>query len=288
MTFDQAEFDIRCEWGEQGVRHLAPISDAVVIVDVLSFSTAVVVAVGRGALVYPCEKREDSEVQYASSLGAELSGPRGQGRYSLSPASLMNIPAGTRLVLRSPNGSALTLLTGKVPTFAGCLRNAKAVATAAMRCGKRIAVIPAGERWKTDGSLRPAIEDWIGAGGIITHLQGVLSPEARAAVAVYREAKGNLVTVLQQCSSGKELVTMGYENDILMGAVEDADTVAPRRSCEFVGAHASIGALPRGRRDGPRRGCRHAPAHPPSPRRLRAAPARSRSSRDRRTRYSLR
>ena len=26
MTFDQQEFDIRCEWGEQGVAHLAPIS----------------------------------------------------------------------------------------------------------------------------------------------------------------------------------------------------------------------------------------------------------------------
>jgi 2-phosphosulfolactate phosphatase len=228
MTFDQSEFDIRCEWGEQGIRHLAPISDAVIVVDVLSFSTAVVVAVGRGAVVYPYEKRDGSEVQYTSSLGAELSGPRGGGQYSLSPASLMNIPVGTRLVLTSPNGSAQTLLTGEVPTVAGCLRNAKAVATAAMSCGKRIAVIPAGERWKADGSLRPAIEDWIGAGAIISHLQGKLSPEARAAVAAYRDAKGSFETLLQQCSSGKELAAMGYRCDIDMAAVENADAVAPR------------------------------------------------------------
>jgi 2-phosphosulfolactate phosphatase len=34
----RAEFDIRFEWGLQGVLQLAPISDVVIIVDVLSFS----------------------------------------------------------------------------------------------------------------------------------------------------------------------------------------------------------------------------------------------------------
>ena len=38
MTFDQSAFDIRCEWGTNGVRKLAPISDAIIIVDILSFS----------------------------------------------------------------------------------------------------------------------------------------------------------------------------------------------------------------------------------------------------------
>ena len=45
MYFDQAEYDLRCEWGMQGLLALAPDSDAVVIVDVLSFSTAVDIAV---------------------------------------------------------------------------------------------------------------------------------------------------------------------------------------------------------------------------------------------------
>lgn len=31
MTFDQPGFDIRCEWGENGVRHLVPSVDVVVI-----------------------------------------------------------------------------------------------------------------------------------------------------------------------------------------------------------------------------------------------------------------
>ena len=34
MTFDQSGFDVRCEWGENGVRHLAPGADVVVIVAV--------------------------------------------------------------------------------------------------------------------------------------------------------------------------------------------------------------------------------------------------------------
>jgi hypothetical protein len=53
MTFDQAEFDIRCEWGLQGVMTLAPISDVVIIVDVFSFTTCVEIATNQGALIYP-------------------------------------------------------------------------------------------------------------------------------------------------------------------------------------------------------------------------------------------
>ncbi len=53
MFFDQREFDVRCEWGEAGLRQLVANSDAIVIVDVLSFATCVDVVVGNGASVYP-------------------------------------------------------------------------------------------------------------------------------------------------------------------------------------------------------------------------------------------
>lgn len=55
MSVDQAECDIRCEWGQQGVESLAPSSEVVIIVDILSFSTCVDIAVGRGARVFPYE-----------------------------------------------------------------------------------------------------------------------------------------------------------------------------------------------------------------------------------------
>jgi 2-phosphosulfolactate phosphatase len=40
MVFDQQPFDIRCEWGIAGLRHLAESSDAIVIVEVLSLAGA--------------------------------------------------------------------------------------------------------------------------------------------------------------------------------------------------------------------------------------------------------
>ena len=173
MIFDQQEFDIRCEWGEHGIAVLAPISDVMIIVDVLSFSTSVDVAVAQGAMVFPYRWRDDTALAYAVSVGAILADPgRHATMYSLSPESLIGIPNGTRIVLPSPNGSTLTLAAKPTPVLAGCLRNAGAVATVARKSGDKIAVIPAGERWKEDGSLRPAFEDLIGAGAIISHLNG--------------------------------------------------------------------------------------------------------------------
>ena len=57
MFDDQAAYMERFEWGEAGIERLTPISDVVVVVDVLSFGTAVDVAVGRGAIIYPCRWR---------------------------------------------------------------------------------------------------------------------------------------------------------------------------------------------------------------------------------------
>jgi 2-phosphosulfolactate phosphatase len=227
MIFDQAEYDIRCEWGEHGIATLAPISDAIVIVDVLSFSTCVAIAVARGATVFPYRWRDESRIEFARSVRAELAGPRGGGGYSLSPASLMSIPAGARIVLPSPNGSSLTLATGRTSTLAGCLRNAGAVARAAMQCGRTVGVVPAGERWKADHSLRPAIEDLIGAGAVISHLAGTLSPEAQLAMEAFRSVQGGLADALMGCSSGKELIAAGYTDDVRLAAEVHADDCAP-------------------------------------------------------------
>lgn len=227
MIYDQAEFAVRCEWGMPGVEHLAPISDVVIIVDVLSFCTCVDVAVGRGAAVYPFGFRNDSARTYAVVVGAQLASPqRSAGGYTLSPASLLTIPPGTRLVLPSPNGSTLSVGTGNTPTLAGCLRNARTVAAVAHTLGERIAVIPAGERWR-DGSLRPAWEDWVGAGAIIAHLPGARSPEADAARAAYRNALPDLAGALRRCSSGKELIAAGYAADVDLAAALDVSDVAP-------------------------------------------------------------
>lgn len=226
MYFEQNDFEIKCEWGKQGVLQLAPVSDVIVIVDVLSFSTCIEIANSRGAIILPYQWKDDSAKAYARSMGAKLAAKRGNSGYSLSPASLISITEGTRLVLPSPNGSSLSLVTTKVPTLTGCLRNCQAVALAAMNYGRRIAVIPAGEQWR-DRTLRPSFEDFVGAGAIISYLQGSLSPEAQLAVVAYQGVHQTLENLIKQCGSGKELIERGFEQDVDLAAKLNVSDCVP-------------------------------------------------------------
>jgi 2-phosphosulfolactate phosphatase len=226
MYFDQADFEVRCEWGEKGVLHLAPISDVVIVIDILSFSTCIDIANSRGAIVFPYPWKDESVQEFAQSVSAEVAEKRGGGRYSLSPASLLEIEKGTRLVLPSPNGSTLSLATGIVPTLAGCLRNCRSVALAAMKYGRRIAVIPAGEKWQ-DGSLRPSFEDFIGAGAVLSHLEGRLSPEAQLAIEAYGGVQPSLKHLIKQCGSGQELIERGFEQDVDLASEVDVSRCIP-------------------------------------------------------------
>lgn len=93
MTFDQAEFEIRCEWGEQGIASLAPISDVVIIVDILSLSTCVDIAVSQAATVFPYRWKDGSAVHFAASVGAELAGEK-RGGPGFSPRLMNRKPVG--------------------------------------------------------------------------------------------------------------------------------------------------------------------------------------------------
>jgi 2-phosphosulfolactate phosphatase len=57
---DQAAYDVRFEWGADGLAAVGPVSDVVVLVDVLSFGTCVDVATARGAFVLPYPRRDES------------------------------------------------------------------------------------------------------------------------------------------------------------------------------------------------------------------------------------
>jgi 2-phosphosulfolactate phosphatase len=233
--FDQSEYAVRFEWGLSGVQALAPASDLLIIVDVLSFTTCVDIVVGRGGFVYPYRDSLDALPAYAQARDALFAAPgrRHEAAYSLSPASLMSIPAGMRLVLPSPNGSTLSLSTAGVPAMAGCLRNAQAVAARAEQLGRRISVIAAGERWKeksggvASGRLRVALEDLLGAGAIISYLDGRRSPEAETAVAAFRSAESDLLDILTRCGSGKELIGRGFAADVQLAAQLNVSAAAP-------------------------------------------------------------
>ena len=244
--FEQRGFGVRFGWGPNGLRRLAPHADVVVVVDVLSFSTSVDIAVGRGAVIFPYKWHDGSEHAYAAERDA-LVAARGRVEpaehgWSLVPSTLLQIPAGTRLVLPSPNGSALTFgarEAGAARVLVGCLRNRTAIADAVGDAGT-VSVIASGERWRgTTGPLRPALEDQLGAGAIIDALGHgrALSPEAHAARAVYRDAAEDLAGRLADCGSGRELIDRGFEQNVELAAQLDVSTTAP----ELVGEQLVAG-----------------------------------------------
>ena len=215
-------------WGLQGLAALLPDCDVVIIVDVLSFSTAVDVATTRGARILPLPYDHPDAAGYARKHGAVLAQPRMAGgeQLSLSPQTLKTATCGTRIVLPSPNGSMLSRETGRIPTLAGCLRNATAIAQASVSLGTSIGVVAAGERWP-DGSLRPAIEDLLGAGSIIERMTGKLSPDAEAARAGYRALEDRLEDVIRESRSGRELIDAGYAGDVEIAVETNVSRATP-------------------------------------------------------------
>jgi 2-phosphosulfolactate phosphatase len=227
MTFNQSEYPVRFEWGLPGLEQLAPISDVVIIVDVLSFSTAVDIAVTNGAVILPYPSRDESARAYASRKAAELAAPhRSEAGFSLSPSSLQTIPKGHRLVLPSPNGAALAFQASGTRTFTACLRNSSALSRFVSHLGSTFAVIAAGERWP-DAELRPCLEDLLGAGAVLSYLPGQKSPEAEAAIAAFERTERNLPSALSRCSSGKELIEREFARDVELAAELDVSRSIP-------------------------------------------------------------
>ncbi|HSI59715.1 MAG TPA: 2-phosphosulfolactate phosphatase, partial [Ideonella sp.] len=141
--------------------------------------------------------------------------------------------------LPSPNGATLSLDCHAPVVLAGCLRNASAVAAYAASQPGPITVIACGEQWP-DGTLRPAVEDLLGAGALIRALAGSKSPEARAAEAAFDGLCSDLAGALAGCASGIELAQRGFAADVLLAAAHDSSTCVPRlvgRAYSAVGGH---------------------------------------------------
>jgi 2-phosphosulfolactate phosphatase len=233
---DQTAFMARLDWGEAGLRALVPHAAVVVIIDVMSFTTAVSVAVDQGATVYPYRWADATAQERARELNAVLAVHRRnvslESPYSLSPATLQSLPSGTKLVLPSPNGSTLTVIAAghDCTVIAGCLRNASAIGRFCSDVDGPVAVIAAGERWEDDagGSLRPAFEDLMGAGAILAAINGKRhSPEALAAIGAFSACRASLATFLTECASGRELIEGGYPEDVTIAAAHDVSNHFP-------------------------------------------------------------
>lgn len=252
-VYEQESFDLRLEWGRDGVAALGPHCPVLVIVDVLVFTTTVDIALGRGGRVLPLPWRDERAVAAARAAGAVLTrgglagierqagghttlvADRATDGWTLRPSSLVELPAGTFLAISSPNGATLcaaAAATGAT-VLAGCLRNASAVAAAAVEIAGEapIGIVPAGERWRDtpDERLRPGIEELLGAGAIAAAVTGRHAPSAEAELAAttYRAAGSGVAKLVAGSVSGRELAAAGLPEDVRLAAEVDVSSVVP-------------------------------------------------------------
>jgi 2-phosphosulfolactate phosphatase len=237
-VFAQRGSGARFDWGLAGAAELSKACAVLVVVDVLSFTTAVDVAVGRGMRVHPFPWDAEADA-YASRIGGVAAVGRravtSHRPWSLSPAALAAAPGVPDLVLPSPNGSAICAAASAtgLPVVAGCLRNAAAIARWLRQhgyggTGAPIGVVASGEQWP-DQTLRPSVEDLLGAASILAGLSGVddgLSVEAAVTLAAFVSVP-DVPAAVRGCVSGLELITSGYAEDVAIATQVDVSAVVP-------------------------------------------------------------
>jgi hypothetical protein len=128
---DQIGFEVRFDWGLAGAKLLAAVSQVLVVVDVLSFSTAVEVALARGATVVPGSCGHERP---AAEPGAILAVGRSQTTCTDArapptprppPASRgsWTLPSSSQTARRDGNWSpkATSRTSGSPPNSTGCI-----------------------------------------------------------------------------------------------------------------------------------------------------------------------
>ncbi len=238
----QTAYDVRLEWGPRGAYEAARRGDVVVLVDVLSFSTTVTAALERGASIVPFTHGDMEAAQAeALRLGVELAVDDHSGKRkkrALSPLGFKKRSKGHTYLLCSPNGATCSRIAqGGAAVLLGTIRNATAAAAKAQELaathGASITVVPCGERWLGDPEapeqgIRPCVEDNLGAGAVVSALEGRRSPEAALAADAFGASLRDLTGTLLACASGRELATTGFRKDVLFTAEWDASEIVPQ------------------------------------------------------------
>lgn len=198
--FDQSRYQLRFDWGLEGLRRLAP-ADIVIVVDVLRFSSTVSARVATGEAV------PHDDAAHAVSLN------------------------GAAVATAAADADAVV--------FLGCLRNATAVARAVLAEQNRraartsVSVIAAGELSGrgAEAVLRFSVEDQLGAGAVLGALEALgldhSSPEAAAASESFRGLRAAARHLLTASGSGQELLERDRRAEVLAAADHDADDAVP-------------------------------------------------------------
>jgi len=193
-SFSQQTYQVRFEWGVEGADAVARDADVVVVVDVLTFTTRVDLALASGSAA-----PDPGPDTAAGALVARLADHRG----TVVAGSLRNAKAVAAWFLAQQDSRGERL---------------------------SIAVIGAGDR-RPDGSTRFAVEDLLGAGSIIEELAQLgidaNSPEAATAAAAFvglRNATGHL---LSASGSGRELSDAGSRDDVTLASKRNVSDLVP-------------------------------------------------------------
>jgi 2-phosphosulfolactate phosphatase len=237
----QSKYEVRFEWGQDGAANIAPGAGVIVVIDSISFTTTVEIAVSHGLEVIPFDGVSDI-ASLAARHDAMIGGPRGGDGITLSPSSItpqtVAAAASRRVVLSSLNGSRVSAAMASygVPVVAATLRNRTAVAEwirdYQVAEGRRlgIAVIAAGER-RSDGTLRFAVEDLLVAGAVVDALAALgidhSSPEAAAACAAYLGLKRATTHLITASTSAQELFEAGQGRDVELATEADVSRTVP-------------------------------------------------------------
>lgn len=193
-AFDQSRYQLRFDWGVEGLRRLAP-ADVVVVVDVLRFSTAVTLRMDAGETV--AHDALDAHGHAAAAV-AEAAGDA-----VVMLGCLRNASAVAGAVLGEQR------------------RRAARTSVNIIAVGD-----PAG-----DGRLRFAVEDLLGAGAVLGALEALgldhTSPEAAAASESFRGLRAAVRHLLTASGSGQELLADERREEVLAAAEHDASAAVP-------------------------------------------------------------
>jgi 2-phosphosulfolactate phosphatase len=186
-------------------------NDVTIVVDALRASTTIITALENFQTIIPVKNIEDA-TKLASDNFAVLAGERGGAAVKgfdtgNSPVEIQNF-SGEVLVLTTTNGTRI--LEGlKSKVLVGSFVNAKAVAEKALDTAENhIEVIMAG----VNG--RFAIEDFLGAGEIISHLQDQELDELALASVMASQDKIAVNEAVKNSKSAQGLYELGLGEDV--------------------------------------------------------------------------
>lgn len=241
--FDQSRYQVRFDWGVDGLRRLGP-SDVTVVVDVLLLSTTLTDQGAGDAVPLGAPELSGRASGMLGESGSVRSGEAEAARSAEAGAGWSAEAVRSANAARSTEAEAVAAAASDSVVLLGCLRNARAVADAVraeqLRRGARasVAVIAVGDGGR-GAPTRFAVEDLLGAGAVIDALANVgidhSSPEAAAACEAFRGLRGALRHMLTASGSGQEMLARGLVDAVRDAAALDTTGAVPRlRNGAFV------------------------------------------------------